>query len=333
MFLPFSLVNAQTPTNTPVWTDVMNSTNCTTMECGNFFPLGSGTSSKYQTDLASLPTPNTLNLAGVTLPTTTNYTWNCGGTTGSNGTDLSSTAVTFIETYSGSGVTGVGFLGTFVNKTPFTLTVNGQATNLFETVFFNENQCYGANGVGGGNESDANGREYGIMLPSAPGAAIYAYWGTKENVSTAQVNFPLTTGGTYGTNMQTAANGAASPVADNEYYFEMYPVQTNATPPANCSFQINVYNSNNTVTPIYEATVPVNGGPNANKSGSLIVTVPATTTAISGSDSSFCNVIAATAGDTGFVSANVAPPAGASGSLPSTSNLNLNMQRLFVGKD
>jgi hypothetical protein len=331
---PLCFAQAQnSPTTPPTWTDVMNSqTPCTTAACGNYFPLGGGSSPQYQTTLSGVPN-RTLALTNVTLPTNTSFPWNCGGTNSSNGTNLSATAVTFIETYRGSGISGVGFLGTFTNTTPFTLTVTNpvtgqqQAANLFESVFFNENQCYGNNGVGAGDGPDANGREYGFVLASSTNTELFAYWGTMENVNTAQVNFPLIAAN----NMQTT--GAATPVAGQEYYYEMYPFLTSDPPPANCGFQINIYTANNTVNPIFKATVPVNGGPTANQPESGIVTAPATSTAISGADSSFCSVIASTAGDIGFVSANIEPPSNAGGTLPSTGNLNLNLQRLFVGKN
>jgi len=69
----------------PVWTDVMNAPNNITAASGNYFPLGSGTN-QYETSLNLLPIPYTLNVGGVSLPTSTTYWWNCGGTNSGNGT-------------------------------------------------------------------------------------------------------------------------------------------------------------------------------------------------------------------------------------------------------
>jgi hypothetical protein len=168
--VPFAIALApfaSTASAQPVWSDVMYAQNDLNAASGNYFPVGGGTAI-YQTDLMNLPTPFTLNVANVTLPTTTNYTWNCGATNSSPGTSLNSTALTFVETYRGDGIKGVGFQGAFTNKFPFALTVAGQATNVIQAVFFNENQCYGVNGVGGGDEWNANGREYGFSLYSLP---------------------------------------------------------------------------------------------------------------------------------------------------------------------
>src|SRR5579872_4053082 len=97
----------------PVWTDVMNTVNNTNAASGNYYPLGSTSQHIIlNTDLASLPTPNTLTLpANVTsLPDPGSYVWTCGNT------NLTQTEpVTFLESNQGSGITGVGFLGTFNN--------------------------------------------------------------------------------------------------------------------------------------------------------------------------------------------------------------------------
>ncbi|HEY6329405.1 MAG TPA: hypothetical protein VI756_08705, partial [Blastocatellia bacterium] len=99
-----------------------------------------------------------------------------------------------------------------------------------------------------------------------------------------------------------------------EYYFEMYPVVPQGG--ATCTFQIAVYAADNTVTPVFTASPPA-----TSNGASTILTV----------DPSFPSAIAS---DTGYVSCNIeAVPNGAiTGTLPSTSALNLNMQRVFVGK-
>ena len=336
--------NAQniSATNPPVWTDILTLQGQTTMASGNYFALGSTNSGSNpnfisQTDLAGIrPNANTLALA----PNLTTLTSNNVGTFTCGTASFPEPPLTFIESFSSfgnGGIFGIGFEGTFNSPSGGVTNVN----SIFEAVFFNENQCYGTNGAGGGDYFTANGREYGFFLDTYNNT-IWAYWGTLENVNTAQVQVELTTcaGGpgtcSLGTNMQTMANGAASPVAGQEYFYEIYPFLTNASSPANCSFQINVFANNNTVTPIYKATIPVNGGPTANTTGiDGIVTAPTTSTAITGADSNFCNVIASTSGDTGFASANVNPGGAATAPntvLPSPSQMNLYIQRLFVGK-
>jgi hypothetical protein len=375
LWLAANVAQAQNPitaTNPPVWTDILTATGQTNMASGDYFAIGSTNSGSdpteiLKTDLASiLPTANTLALAPniTTLSGANVGTFTCGTAS------FPKPALTALESFSSSGsggIFGIGFEGTFNSPSGGLPTVN----SIFEAVFFNENQCYTTNGTGGGDESNANGREYGFFLDTYNNT-IWAYWGTMENVNTAQVQVELTTcpngpgacscpGGTactapsgsgtatqvscssglsscsLGTNMQTVANGATSPVAGQEYFYEIYPFLTNATPPANCSFKISIFSSNNTVTPVYTAIIPVNGGPTANTVGITgVVTAPSNATPITGSDSNFCNVIASTGGDTGFASANVNPgsattPPGVT--LPSPSQMNVYMQRLFVGKN
>lgn len=296
----------------PVWNDLMTLSNCNSpsfdANCGNYFPLGSNPPNNLlNIALNQLPVPNTIALASnvTSLPDPGTYSWTCGS---------QSEPVTFIETGRASGITGVGFLGTFndsngplgVNQYPYYL-----SGNMFEAVFFNENQCYGPNGLGGNDASGANGREYGFFLATSDDS-IWAYWGFQENVGGIQVQMQLNSA----SNSQTPENGAATPVAGQKYYYEMYPG------PDFCTFTIHVFNWFNTVTPIYIANVPVNGN-------SFTVTNssnPVDPITNANADPGFCSAITS---DTGYVSANV-NPAGVSGSVPS-SGLTVYIERLLAG--
>jgi len=143
--------------------------------------------------------------------------------------------------------------------------------------------------------------------------------GTDENQgsSTAQVSFPINSS----TNQQS---GGSTPVAGHEYYYEIWPTADGSS----CDFNIQIFDKNNTVTPVYKALdVPVNGNSySAPYSTSLPIT------GSGGADSNFCSIITSSSGDIGFVSANIVPPPGGSGTLPSTSDLYVYLERLFVGK-
>lgn len=341
--LPFASAQNISPANPPVWTDILTSPGFNSMASGNYFAFGSNNSFNNPSQLSSIslndirPVSHTLALAtNLTTLTSSNVgTFPCGTAS------LPVPAQTFIESFSSvfspGGIYGIGFEGTF-NSPPGGVT---NVNSIFEAVFFNENQCYGTNGLGGGDGPNANGREYGVFLDTYNNS-IWAYWGTLENVSTAQVQVELTTcwsgpgNCTIGTNQQTPGNGAASPVAGQEYFYEIYPYLTTDPWPANCAFQIRVFSNGNTGTPIYQASIPVNGGPRANTTGIRdIVTAPANSAPITGADWNFCSVIASTSGDQGFASANVNPtgaPTAPGTTLPSPSAMNLYIQRLLVGK-
>jgi hypothetical protein len=274
-----NLANAQQ--YPPVWTDILNLTNESNMASGNYYDAGGSQAPILNTDLAGiLPTANTLSMPQTHLPGTGGAV-NCGNTT--------NFPVAFIESNQGTGVTGVGFLGTF--NTPYPL--NNLTGNLFESVFFNTNQCY--NG----------GREYGFFLATYD-SSIWAYWGTNENLSSV----------VQGQLQLNAANnvlGNGVTIQSNtEYYFEMYPVLGAY---GSCAFEIAVYTASNTTQPVFAAAPPITAYGATN-----ILTA----------DPSFCTGIASA---TGYVSANIEPAsASISGTLP-TSGLYLNMQRVFVGKD
>lgn len=287
----------------PIWSDLMTAGNA------NYYPLGSASPSNLtHTSLAGLPTPHVLTLPSnvTTLPHTGSYPWTCG-----SASLASSEPVTFLESDRASGITGVGFLGTFndslgplrVSQPPYYL-----SGNMFESVFFNENQCYGANGVGGQDGPLANGREYGFFLATSDNS-IWAYWGFRENVGGIQVQMQLNAAS------NQLGNGKC-PVAGKEYYYEMYPG------PASGTFTIKVFDWDNTVSPIYGANVPIDGNAfsvtNATDKVHPITNLWA--------DPGFWNAIVS---ETGYVSANV-HPAGVSGSVPA-SGLSLYLERIFAG--
>jgi hypothetical protein len=201
----------------PVWTDVVNQLNSPTMASGNYYNAGSGQGPVFNTDLAGLrPSANTL-----TLPANVTSLPGPGGAIGCNST--SNFPVAYLESNLGGtgilnqgGIKGVGFLGSFNSPHPFNNTPPNNFTgNIFESVFFNENLCYG------GNSGIAHGREYGFFLATWDNS-IWAYWGTDENQ------------GIPGTQGQFQLPGVS---ANTQYYFEMYPVIVGGS----CVFQIAIY--------------------------------------------------------------------------------------------
>lgn len=273
----------------PIWTDIINQPGFTTMASGNYF----NTSQQPVPNIALsgiTPTANTL-----ALPANVTSLPGPGGTIGCNST--SNFPVSYIESNLGGsgilnqgGIKGVGFLGSFNSPHPFNNTFPNNFTgNMFESVFFNENKCYGA------NSGIAHGREYGFFLATWD-SSIWAYWGTDENQ------------GIPGTQGQFQLPGV---LANTQYYFEIYPVQVNGS----CVFQVAVYLSSGSIW--YAASADVSGFGGSN---------------ILANDPGFCAGIAS---DTGYVSANIEPSSpGVSGSIPTLpdSRLNVNMQRVFVGK-
>jgi hypothetical protein len=275
----------------PVWTDIMNMPNQSNMASGNYYPVGSGQPAILNTDITAIG--NTLSMPQSNLPGT--------GGTGNSTCGSISQPVAYLESNQGTGVTGVGFLGSFnspggllfppYNQPPYNIQFQGG--NMWESVFFNENLCY--NGQ----------REYGFFLATSDNS-IWAYWGTNENLATQQGQVQL--------NAQNNVLGNGVTIQPNtEYYFEMYPVLGAY---GSCAFEIAVYTANNTSQPVFAAAPPVTAYGGAN-----ILSV----------DPSFCTAIAS---DTGYVSANIeaAPWGGVTGMLPPSSVLNLNLQRVFVGK-
>ncbi|HEY6351089.1 MAG TPA: hypothetical protein VI636_16925 [Candidatus Angelobacter sp.] len=279
----------------PVWTDIMNMQSFTSMASGNYYAMGNNmTEALLNTDLTGMPTPDTLSMPVATLPGSGGPFPPCGPV---------QQPVTFLESNEGTGITGVGFLGTFnspggllfapYNQPPYNITFQPDS-NLFESVFFNERQCYDGE------------REYGFFL-AASDNSIWAYWGTNEGLdSVVQGQVPL--------NAANNVLGNGVTIQPNaEYYFEMYPVLGAY---GSCTFEIVVYTADNTSQPVFAAAPPLT----SYGAGNLFNVDPG-----------FCNAVAS---ETGYVSANIeAVPWGAvTGNLPSGSTLNLNMQRVFVGK-
>jgi hypothetical protein len=276
----------------PVWTDILNQQGewPPTMASGNYYALGNDSVlySGVNTDLAGItPNPNTLSMHVTDLPAS-------GGDVPCGKVD---NAVSYMESNSGTEITGVGFLGTFNapagGVTDLTFYPN---QNLFESVFFNEDQCYG-------NTIGSNSREYGFFLAGS-NSSIWAYWGTHENQGYSQVHSQV--------QLNAANNVLGNGVTiqpGTEYYFEMYPVLGAY---GTCAFGIYVYNTSFQL--LFAAEPPL-----TSYGGDMILS----------DDPGFCTGIAS---DTGYVSANILAQPQVTGTLPA-SGLNLNMQRVFVGKN
>jgi hypothetical protein len=304
--LLFVANNADAQTYPPpftAWTDILNMTGSTSMLSGTYYDVGSGQSPIPNTDLAGItdafgnPQPNQL-----TMPA--NITSLNGGSPPQGGPiecGLPDTTypLAFIESNFGSAalgawVRGVGFLGSF-NDSSGPLT--GLSGNIFEAVFFHEDQCYGAT-------PSSQAREYGFFLATFDNS-IWAYWGTNVNrTSQAVGQFQLTAA------TNTVAGGSV-PVAGQQYYYEMYPVSVG---PGDCVMQIAVYDSS--INIVYAS--------NPNYKDHQV-----TGNSIQVTDSGFCSAVE---NDSGYVSANITPADSTiTGPLPGSS-LNLSLQRIFVGK-
>ena len=260
----------------PVWTDILNIQGQSNMASGTFFQFsnlpGSPTQIVQNTSIVQHP-----NLTIPGLPGTPAS----GGGFDSVCSRTVSTPTQYLESYFGSGIKGVGFLGTFGGQS---IPGNnfGPGASLFEAVFFNERQCY--NG----------GREYGFFYDPY-GNGVWVYWGTNENLgNVVQAQLLMT-----GVNPNT------------EYYYEMYPTGNSSA----CGFQVTVLNTG--FGTVYSNWLPVNA--NNFPTGSTIT----------GADASFCGVVTSSFGEAGFVSANAIYAPTISNMPP---NINLNMQRVFVGK-
>jgi hypothetical protein len=202
----------------PVWTDVINQQGFTSMASGNYF----NTSQSALSNIAIwgiTPVANTL-----MLPANVSSLPGPGGLVGCGA--VTNFPVSYIESNLGGtgvlnqgGIKGVGFLGSFNSPHPYNNTFPNNFTgNMFESVFFNENKCYGA------NSGIAHGREYGFFLATWDNS-IWAYWGTDENqgIPNTQGQFQL-----------------PGVFANTQYYFEIYPVQVSGS----CVFQVAVFLSN-----------------------------------------------------------------------------------------
>lgn len=306
LFLPmvFVLLLAVNAANAQVvWTDILTQQGFGNMASGNYFQVGPSPqpSTIWYTDLVDIkPVANTLALSVSTL--TGDGTQNGSGYDPQSGTYSCGTVispVTFIESGQGTGVKGVGFKGTFnapMGGVPLNYYPN---QNLFEAVFFHEDPCYGL--ASDGRSSDGStSREYGFFL-SGYGGGIYAYWGTHENQvgQEVQAQFQLP-------NVQPGV----------EYYFEMYPAWSGGS----CGFYVTVLDTS--FNPVYPSTFTSVNSYNYPNPGPVITQV----------DSGFCGSIAATSGDTGYVSANISVAPSVTGTLPPTCQLNTYLERVFVGK-
>ncbi|HLY98794.1 MAG TPA: hypothetical protein VKT33_06985 [Candidatus Angelobacter sp.] len=212
-----NVAHAQTYTPPP-WSGVMDTLGSSTIHSGSHWAIGDHQSrSQSNTDLGALQTingggqSNNLILPVSTLPAAGD-SWTCGPV---------GFATDFIESNQGYGIRGIAFQAAFNSPSP--------NLSIFESVFFNEDQCYGA--------GPGFGREYGIFL-DAVNNQFYAYWGTninRANVSQAQT--------------QIGANILSHNTLYNWY---MYPVTT----PSGCSFEIYV-TSAISGAPVYDVVFDV----------------------------------------------------------------------------
>lgn len=259
------------------------------MYTGNYWNIGGSPSSLSDTDLTNIS--NTLAFSTTSLPGS-GGSWTC------NGTNYSVNDEAFIESTQGATITGFKFLGTFNNNNgPITNLTPAQ--NLFETVFFNENQCYTP------GSSTNPSREYGFFLTTYTNQ-IWAYWSTYTNNSTyvSGVQFPI----------PSVSVGTA-------YYYEIYPVTSGSGIQNGCGFQIYVWNTSGQLLSGYPLSVDVDGA-NLPTGGAIYGSLSVTS-----QDSGFCSDIQS---DAGYISANIANPYNASGSIPDSSTLNLYLYAVAV---
>jgi hypothetical protein len=255
----------------------MNMSGYSSMASGTFWEFSNQDSGGYvrvtNTDIGVYPNLSIPGLGAGNPATGGGYDPVCNRTVG--------TPTQYLESNYGTGVKGVGFLGTFGGQSipggSF-----GTGAYLFEAVFFHEQVCY--NG----------GREYGFFYDPY-GNGVWVYWGTNENLSSVvQAQIQLT-----------------NVSVNSEYYYEIYPTGNSSS----CGFQVTVLDTGfNTV---YSNSFTVNS--NNFPSGSTIT----------GTDSGFCGAVTSSSGESGYVSANAIYNPTIS-SIPS--NINLNLQRIFVGK-
>jgi hypothetical protein len=273
------------------------------MYSGNYWSIGGNPSSLPDTALPDIqPAAYTLSFPTTTLPGP-GGSWTC------NDTNYMTNTQTFIESTQGAGITGFKILGSFNNKTG-PITDLTPAQNLFETVFFNENQCYTA-----GTALNPS-REYGFFLTTTNNQ-IWAYWSTY-------------------TNNQTDVSGVQFPIptvsANTPYYFEIYPVLNNVEEgidfPNGCGFQIYVWNTSGQLLSGYPFSLDVDGATSSSPQGSLPSGGAAYGIGVTSRDGGFCSAIQA---DTGYISANITNPYNVSGSIPSPATFNLYLYAVAVG--
>lgn len=192
----------------PVWTDIMNLPGYSNMASATFWQFSTGNNQTVaNTSIGVYPN---LKVAGVS---STGKQVACDRTI--------STPVQYLESNYGTGLKGVGFLGTFGGSS-IPGSSFGAGAYLFESVFFSEQYCY--NG----------GREYGFFYDPY-GNGVWFYWGTNENLSNevqAQALIP-------------------GVVPNTEYYYEIYPVRSGSS----CSFQITILGTS--FASVYSALIPV----------------------------------------------------------------------------
>ncbi|HEY6332410.1 MAG TPA: hypothetical protein VI756_24000 [Blastocatellia bacterium] len=262
----------------PVWTDIMNLSGYSNMASGTFWQFsnlsGNGDMEVQNTDISTYPNLSIPGLSSGTPATGGGYQSVCSRTV--------NTPCQYMESNYGTGITGVGFLGTFGGQS---IPGSDFGTNsyLFESVFFNEQYCF--NG----------GREYGFFYDPY-GNGIWVYWGTNENLSNVVQAQPQLTGVDPGT----------------EYYYEMYPTVSGSS----SGFQVTVLNTG--YGTVYSNYISVDS--DNYPSGSTIT----------GTDPDFCSVVTSSSGESGHVTATTIYNPTIS-NIPS--NINLNLQRVFVGKD
>ena len=123
-------------------------------------------------------------------------------------------------------------------------------------------------------------------------SGIYAYYGTNENTPSVA-------------HINLSLAGVSPQVS---YYFEMYPIGNSSW----CGFHVDVIKSD-------FSSQPINNDYWVDPS-------------VTDADSQFCAVMTSATGETGYVSAGIEADPGVSGWLPSSSSLNLHLERVFVGK-
>ncbi len=276
----------------PTWTDVMNLPWDGNMASGTFWQVGSSPQPRpiRHTDLDRIHNTLSLPVSYLTGQQDQTGTYSCGTVV---------SPVTFIESNLGTGVKGVGFEGTFIAQVGGVPLAYRPNNNLFESVFFNEDPCYGLSSDGVSSNGSTS-REYGFFL-SGNGIGIYVYRGTHENQQGlfVQTVLPLT-------NVEP----------NTEYYFVIYPTGDSTS----CSFQVDVLDTG--FGTVYSNLIPVD---------SFNYSAPGAQPTITLADPDFCGSVTAQSGDTGYASANISAAPLVSGAVPASQYLNLNLQRLFVG--
>jgi len=225
----------------PVWTDILNQPGTGSMASGTLWQIGP---SPQPSQVLNTALPQINDRLSLAVPSLTGQ----GNQTGSFTCGFVGSPVTFIESNQGSGVKGVGFLGAFdapFGGVPLTYTPNN---NLFESVFFHEDPCYGGHG--------GTSREYGFFLAGS-NSSVWVYWGTHENQSSvvqAQIQLPLN--------------------PNTEYFYEMFPTGNSSS----CGFQVTILNTGFGV--VYNNQFNVNS---SNFGGTITVTDPGFCAAITSS--------------------------------------------------